>query len=270
MSLVHYFNSIPKIILFTTIICTSHFIHAQNVGIGTSTPDNSAKLHIVDANRGLLLPQVSLVDVANGTTPVNTPATGLLVWNTNTTTTNGDGVGFYYWTGVIWEKLASSSNNNAWLTTGNSGTTNGTNFIGTIDNQALDIRTNNTIKARFTTNGQIEILNTGQSVFIGESAGINDDLTTNRNTFVGYQAGQSTTSGAENVAIGTNTLTSNTTGNYNIAIGMSALTNSTTTGGNVAVGHQALNNTTNDGNTGVGFQSLLTNTTGYSNTALGK
>ncbi|MDW8274018.1 MAG: hypothetical protein RMJ53_07310, partial [Chitinophagales bacterium] len=45
----------------------------------------------------------------------------------------------------------------AWLTQGNSGTTPTTNFLGTTDNQALSIRTNNTEAIRITTAGDVGI-----------------------------------------------------------------------------------------------------------------
>jgi hypothetical protein len=50
-----------------------------------------------------------------------------------------------------------TSTNAAWLTTGNSGTVSGTNFIGTTDNISLDIRTNNAIQGRFMNTGQVGI-----------------------------------------------------------------------------------------------------------------
>ncbi len=77
---------------------------AQNVGIGTNTPDASAKLHIQDANRGLLVPNVALGNVAVAA-PVAAPAVGLLVFNTNAAVTGGNGTGFYYWSGTQWLKL---------------------------------------------------------------------------------------------------------------------------------------------------------------------
>ena len=100
-----------------------------------------------------------------------------------------------------------------WKIKGNSGTTSGTNFIGTTDNQALDIRTNDSIRVRVTTAGIIETYNTGRSVFIGEGAGRVDDHTDNDNTFIGYNAGYANTSGWQNIAIGHRALVGNTTGN---------------------------------------------------------
>ena len=99
--------------------------------------------------------------------------------------------GFHYWDGVQWIRIEDGSVTDNWSLSGNTGTVNGTNFIGTTDAQDLDIRTNNTIRHRFTQQGQLEFLNTGMSVFIGEGAGANDDLSNNRNTFVGRNAGQS-------------------------------------------------------------------------------
>ncbi|MDI6766753.1 MAG: hypothetical protein QME52_08030, partial [Bacteroidota bacterium] len=58
----------------------------------------------------------------------------------------------------------------SWNLTGNAGTTAGTNFVGTTDAQAFDIRTNNVLRTRITTKGQIETYNTGLSVFVGEGA----------------------------------------------------------------------------------------------------
>jgi hypothetical protein len=190
------------LILLLSIICFEGF--SQNVGIGTSTPNSSAKLHIESANSGLLIPRVSLVAVNNSTSPISAPALSLLVYNTNAAVTGGQGTGFYFWNGTVWEKLSFDSND--WHITGNSGTVSGTNFLGTIDNQAFDIRTNNVLRTRITTKGQIEVYNTGNSIFIGEGSGAADDLTANVNVFVGHQSGFSNTTGSDNVASGYQTL----------------------------------------------------------------
>lgn len=52
--------------------------------------------------------------------------------------------------------------------------------------------------------GHIWVSGTGQSVFIGEGAGANDDLSNNSNVFIGYQSGSSNTTGHHNIAIGKN------------------------------------------------------------------
>lgn len=131
------------------------FSLAQNVGMGTATPNASAKLHIEDANRGLLIPRVSLSAVTNGITPVNAPITGLLVYNTNVAVVGGSGTGFYYWTGTQWSRLLNTESND-WALLGNAGTDPATNFVGTTDAQNLTFRTGNTEKFRMTTTGSFQ------------------------------------------------------------------------------------------------------------------
>lgn len=138
--------------------------NAQNVGIGTSTPNASAKLHIVDANRGLLIPNVALTNVTNGLTPVASPATGLLVWNTNAAVTGGAGTGYYYWDGTQWVRLLTTPSTD-WSILGNTGTNPATNFLGTIDNQSLVFRTNNVERFRVTTSGQMHASANGSATF---------------------------------------------------------------------------------------------------------
>jgi len=66
---------------------------AQSVGIGTSSPDASARLEVSSTNQGVLIPRVSLTSVTDGTT-IPSPATSLLVYNTNANLPWG--VGYYY------------------------------------------------------------------------------------------------------------------------------------------------------------------------------
>ncbi len=165
-----------------------------------------------------------------------------------------------------------SGGGSGWALTGNSGTNATSNFIGTTDAQPLNIRTNNTIKTRITTKGQIEVLNTGNSVFVGESAGANDDLTNRRNVFVGFESGLSNTTGSQNTAVGYQSLSNNSnttnTGSQNTAIGARSLGYSNTTGSsNVAIGYLSLaNNTIGSSNVAIGNNTLLAlgNSNGHS------
>lgn len=75
----------------------------ENVGIGTATPNASALLDLTANNKGLLLPRVTLVAANNGTSPVNAPATGLLVYNTG----GALPAGFYYWNSTQWTQVGS-------------------------------------------------------------------------------------------------------------------------------------------------------------------
>ncbi len=131
-------------------------LHAQSVGIGTATPHPSARLHISDNARGLLIPNVALT-ATNVAAPVTSPATSLLVYNTNTAGTGATAVtpGFYYWDGSQWVRLADGGK--AWLLNGNAGTNPAVNFLGTTDAQPLVIRTNNTERMRVTETGFVGI-----------------------------------------------------------------------------------------------------------------
>jgi len=123
-------------------------LHAQSVGIGTSSPHPSARLHISDNVRGLLIPNVALA-ATNVAAPVTSPATSLLVYNTATSGTPPYNVtpGFYYWDGSQWVRLADGGK--AWLLDGNAGTDPATNFLGTTDAQPLCIRVDNQETFRF-------------------------------------------------------------------------------------------------------------------------
>lgn len=93
-----------RIIILLVVIIFSISTFSQ-VGIGTTSPDGSSILDINSTNTGLLIPRVSLSDITNGSSPVNSPAVSLLVYNTNASTAGGNGVGYYYWNGTIWVKL---------------------------------------------------------------------------------------------------------------------------------------------------------------------
>ncbi len=90
------------------IVCTAN---SQNVGINTATPDASSILELNSSDRGLLVPRISIGSV-NSAAPVATPATSLLVFNTNAGITGGSGTGFYYWDGTMWLRLGKDNVNN--------------------------------------------------------------------------------------------------------------------------------------------------------------
>lgn len=77
-------------------------IFAQT-GIGTTTPNSSAKLDVYSTDKGFLPPRVALT-ATNVSGPITSPATGLFVYNTATTGTAPNNVvpGYYYWNGSAW------------------------------------------------------------------------------------------------------------------------------------------------------------------------
>lgn len=62
---------------------------------------------------------------------------------------------------LTFQTPAVALNSSAWLTTGNSGTTPGTNFLGTTTNVDLRIRTNNADRFNFTNNGRLRSYDDG-------------------------------------------------------------------------------------------------------------
>ncbi len=80
-------------------------IYAQT-GIGTTTPEASAKLDISSTNKGFLPPRVTLTSITDNTTIPN-PATGLLVYNTGNNV--GLVAGYYYWNGSSWATIATAT-----------------------------------------------------------------------------------------------------------------------------------------------------------------
>jgi len=113
-----------------------------------------------------------------------------------------------------------------WSLTGNSGTIDTVNFIGTTDNVPFNIRVNNQNA------GRIEHI--GKNTTFGYTAG-NSFTTAFENTAVGYEALHANTSGYANVAIGHRELTANINGIWNTAVGMDALAHNISGGQNTAV-----------------------------------
>lgn len=151
----------------------------NNVGIGIATPDPSAVLDLTSTKQGFLIPRMNAVQRQ----AIATPATGLIVFDTDT------GCTFFY-TGAVWKNMCVNTGgggNNAgglndsvnynpdgsvsvtdgggtkttllhgWLSNGNSGTMAGTNFAGTTDAQDYVMKSNNSEVIRATTNGAVGI-----------------------------------------------------------------------------------------------------------------
>ncbi|WP_396212712.1 hypothetical protein [Flavobacterium sp.] len=129
---------------------TSLDMNAQ-VGIGTTDP--TAALDVTSTNDGFLVPRVALTGRTSAS-PLTSPTTSEMVYNTATV---ADVVpGFYYWDGTKWVPLL-FGDSSSWEMSGNSGTTAGTNFIGTTDAVDFVTKTNNTEKMRVTSAGNIGI-----------------------------------------------------------------------------------------------------------------
>ncbi|MCB0540600.1 MAG: hypothetical protein KDE33_23995, partial [Bacteroidetes bacterium] len=129
----------------------------DNIGIGTGTLNNSAQLTLGDSNRGILLNQVALTATTSAS-PISSPATGLLVYNTATSGSGATAVapGHYYWNGSRWVAM-DGTNGKDWSLTGNYGTNTTNNFLGSVDNVGVVFRTNNTERMEIEDDGQVNI-----------------------------------------------------------------------------------------------------------------
>ncbi len=74
-------------------------------GIGTTTPNASAKLDVYSTNKGFLPPRVTLTSVSDVST-IASPAEGLLVYNLGSV---GLQAGYYYWNGANWATIATAT-----------------------------------------------------------------------------------------------------------------------------------------------------------------
>jgi hypothetical protein len=69
-----------KKIVISPLFFLPFFLSAQNVGIGTNTPNSNAILHLESSNKGLLLPNIGSID----RTGMPSPPSGLLLYDFNT------------------------------------------------------------------------------------------------------------------------------------------------------------------------------------------
>ena len=209
----------------------------QSVAINTdgSTANAAAILDVKSYTKGVLIPRTK-------TTAIATPVKGLIIYDT---TTNS----FWFHNGTSWTEIASAGVLAGWATTGNASTAYGTDFIGTTDNQSLQIKVQGQVSGRI------------------------ENGSANYNTSIGFKALASVITGADNVAVGSGTLQSNITGKGLTAVGDSAAYNTDIASGiipNVAVGYKAMfSNTSGWNDVAMGYQALYKNTTGFSNVAVG-
>lgn len=177
-----------KIILLPVLLLFATAAGAQGVAIGNDNtpPDASAMLDIRSDSKGLLIPRLTQAQ----RNAIATPATGLLIYQTDATP------GFYFNSGTpaapAWTPLQLA----AWLLTGNAGVNPATQFIGTTDNNALQMRTNNLLRMQVMPNGQVVINGTnrqsGQDALTVLGAGMSNVLTGFNYPINGYTGNTST------------------------------------------------------------------------------
>ncbi len=63
---------------------------------------SSAMLEISSNDKGILIPKMVISDVSSSTSPIDSPADGLLIYNTGSVDASE---GFYYWSGARWNQM---------------------------------------------------------------------------------------------------------------------------------------------------------------------
>lgn len=253
-----------KIVLLFLIsaTCGSAYAQKDNVGIGTTKPDQSAVLDLNSQTKGFLTPRMTLQQRS----AIQNPAKGLLVFQTDML------AGFYFYNGDEWKSLNADTKSNSiagtdgdWTMLGNPTATDA-NYIGTPTNVDINFKIG-TQKA-----GLIDATSGTQNMFMGFESGQNNSATGSSNTGYGYQAlkGGASITGNSNVGLGARTLSSLTSGNANLAIGTGALNLNTSGANNLAIGSSSLKKiTTGSENVGLGSFSLTESVIGKQNIAIG-
>ena len=97
------FGNMRKILFFLLISWSA----LAQTGIGTTTPNASAKLDVYSTNKGFLPPRITLTGASDVST-IATPVAGLLIYNTATAGTAPNNVipGYYYWNGTAWTQIS--------------------------------------------------------------------------------------------------------------------------------------------------------------------
>jgi hypothetical protein len=148
-------------------------------GIGTTTPNASAKLDVFSTNKGFLPPRVTLTSTSDAST-IASPAEGLLVYNLGSV---GLQAGYYYWNGANWATIATASSAGNGVTAsdmvkiydgvGNAATinTNGATFsVTTSGKYAFDFSTSATCgNCNVTINFQVRDGSNGNAVIGSDS-----------------------------------------------------------------------------------------------------
>jgi len=251
---------------------------------------------------------------------IPTPGEGLLIYQTDIPK------GFYYYNGTVWTQVGEGTDIQTLSEVLTQGNDAGNNLVSNVadpvsnqdaatkkyvdDNSGpqssitdsdgdTKIQVEESLdedKIRFDLEGtehfvmdgpRMEVLNSGNSVFIGEGAGENDDLSSNWNVFIGYDSGTDNTTGQQNAFLGyrsgfmnegglQNTFLgfhsgrNNTSGGYNTFTGAFSGSDNTTASSNAFYGENSGNKTDTGGsNTFIGSSSGKFNVTGNNNTYLG-
>jgi hypothetical protein len=197
---------LASFLLLFGLISKEVYSQTDNVGIGTTTPNNSAVLDLTSITKGFLAPRMTQAQ----RTAIVTPAIGLFVYQTD------NPAGFYYYNGATWIYGLNGTGASAfaWGLTGNAGTNPTNNFVGTTDNQPLYFKSNSVTWYIINTNGSLQRDNAGNARGVQAV-----DLQSNRSAVTQVATGDYSflANGSNNTATGTNSFVGG--GNNNEATG---------------------------------------------------
>lgn len=99
-----------KLLAFLSFSLISNFSWSQ-VGIGTTSPAASSQLEVTSSTKGVLIPRVALTSLTSAS-PISSPATSLLIYNTASAGTFPNNVtpGYYFWDGTTWKRFQDQNN----------------------------------------------------------------------------------------------------------------------------------------------------------------
>jgi len=243
---------LPSLVALLFLIPNAIIGQRVSISLDGSPPDSSAILDVKGTSGGLLVPRMTM----SQRTSIPSPATGLLVFQIQST--NDSSGGFFYYNGLAWYRLM--AHDGGWKTDGNAGTSQD-NFIGTTDNQPLRFRVHD-IPAGMIDSSKFNTTFGFKSMYSNESG--------NDNTAIGFRALFLNETGNNNSALGAGSLMSNTTGHNNTVMGSDALNSSTEGSDNTASGAEVMYyNQSGSQNTASGARSIYKNLSGSNNSAFG-
>ncbi|WP_412466894.1 hypothetical protein [Pedobacter sp. KLB.chiD] len=127
-----------KTLLIIIYIVTQNTLWAQMKIGGSGAPNTGAMLELEASNKGFLPPRINLTSLTMALNGI-TPADGMMIYSTNTTT--GTGVGLYVWYNGRWNRMIEKIKNstNARFTALNATATNGIQWDPVYINQPSEL-----------------------------------------------------------------------------------------------------------------------------------
>ncbi len=189
------------------ILILPSILFSQNVGIGTTSPDASAKLEIQSSTGGVLIPRLTSAERDAIPSPI---ASGLLIYNSSNSQ-------FEFWNGTAWGPIASASS--------------GASEISDLDadTKILTEASPDEDTIKFMVKGKLFGKMDGQtlhleadnlSTLVGLNAGKSLPSSHSWNTFIGYRSGESTSTGISNTFLGAFSGSEENKGNSNSFLGV--------------------------------------------------